>query len=51
MKLTIRDEAGTDALDAAPYYYDIRPKLGVQFRERLKAAYESIDFNPWQFPK
>lgn len=51
MKLTIRDEADTDALEAALYYYDVRPKLGVQFRERLKAAYESIAFNPWQFPK
>ena len=51
MKLTIRDEADTDALEAALYYYDIRPKLGVQFRERLKAVYESIAFNPWQFPK
>lgn len=49
MKLTIRDEAEEDALAAALFYESCRPGLGTQFRDRLAAVYESIQFNPRQF--
>ena len=49
MKLTIRDEADEDAVAAALWYESCREGLGIRFRNRLAAVYESIAFNPRQF--
>ncbi len=49
MKLTVREEAEEDALAAALWYESQREGLGLQFRKRLAAVYESIEFNPHQF--
>lgn len=49
MKLIVREEAEEDALAAALWYESKREGLGLQFRKRLAAVYESIEFNPHQF--
>ena len=49
MRLTIREEAEEDALAAMLWYEGCREGLGVQFRNRLAAVYESILANPQQF--
>ena len=49
MNLTVREEAEDDALTAALWYESRREGLGIQFRNRLAAVYESIQSNPHQF--
>ena len=50
VRLKVRPEAETDALEAAFWYEGERTGLGVEFNDALRATLARVEESPLQFP-